>query len=276
MRAAFFVCPATRSSSYEYRLINRRRSAEDGSMSAWLTDIRKTALVAAISALGPLAYPVGALPAILGRGPWFIDLPFALLFVLFIAIYIGFLVVLYRSDVPLRISKQLRYLALAAAAASSAYLLWHPIRGLQLYWAQIQHPNAVSGVRALDLLGAVADTLFLIAIFRHADESSASDTRHSGLLRRMATISVVFWSLGLIGIVAGAIYSMVEYPYFQGLARYYGREEFLPSLTSDLLGRARAFYLVAQLWVPPFIIYRSLRAKREVAEIPPESVSPEY
>jgi hypothetical protein len=257
-------------------------------MGTWLTDIRKTALVALVAAVFGAAYPLGTFirtaRSALANGSWFFfrvrDIPwyffpmFALIFALMIfcvAASFGFPVALYRSKVELRISIRLRHLALLAASVSTLNLLWHLYPWLQFYWTQFPQRGAMASVTVFtfEQLSGVAYILFLIAIFRHPDESSVSDTRDGRLLRRFAKISVVFWSLVLVGVAVGAVSWAFEYPHFQELARQSGRQ--LPSLRSELSDRARYFLDAALLMVPPYIVHRSLRAKREVAEIPTES-----
>lgn len=259
-------------------------------MKPWLTDIRKTALVALVAAVFGAAYPLGiglrSVRSALANGSWFFfrvrDIPwyffplFALplvLLILGVAVSLGFPVALYRSKLDLRISIRLRRLALLAAVASILDWLWHLFPWLQFYWTQFPQHGALASVTVFtfEQLSAVAYILFLIAIFRHPNDSSVPDTRDDRFLRRFAKISAVFWSLVLFGILAAAIYFMIEYPHFRELARLNGREAFLPSLASDLAGRARAFLVFALFWVPPFVIHRSLRAKRGVVELPSES-----
>jgi hypothetical protein len=246
-------------------------------MSAWLTDIRKTALVAAGGAVAASVIParpaIQSIAATSKSAPWFTFPILGLFGLLFVTITLGFPMVLWRSHVPLRISVRLRYVALLAATINTLMILWSVFRWARFYWLRSQWPTPISATEImLDSLGAAAYIFFLVAIFRHKDESPVSDPPVSRLLRGITKISIVVLSLVLIGIVAAAIYWTVEYPYYQGLARLYGREKSLPSLSSDLRGRARAFLLAALLWVPPFIIHRSLRVKRGVADVPAESV----
>jgi hypothetical protein len=125
-------------------------------------------------------------------------------------------------------------------------------------------------VFTFEQLSEVAYILFLVAIFRHRNDSGVLDARDGRNLRRFAKSAVVFWSIVLAGIVVGAVTFEFEYPHFQNLARQSGRA--IPSLQSELAERARYFLQFALLWVPPFIVYRSLRANREVAEITAESI----
>jgi hypothetical protein len=159
-----------------------------------------------------------------------------------------------------------------AAAAGTLDWLWRLLPWIRFYWKEFPQRGALASVTVFtfEQLSAVAYILFLVAIFRHRDESSASNTYDGRLLRRFAKAGVVFWSLVLIGVVVGAVIFAFEYPDFEELARQGERE--IPSLRSELWERANYLLQFALLWVPPFIIHRSLPAKREVAEIPAESI----
>jgi hypothetical protein len=239
-------------------------------MSAWLTDIKKTALVAAIAMVSGSVYPLrGTLQtasASLTRIPWFFFPLLGIATILVAGIPLGFLFVLYRSKVELRISSNLRGLALFAASANALNLLWYLFRWIRSlkFLSQFQQPSAGSVIALmLTLLTEVAYILFLIAIFRHTRNSLHSDTDDDRLLRWVAKISVAFWSLVLVGIVGAAIYWAVEYPYYRGLAHQFGRE--IPSLGSDLVERARIFLQMACLMVPPYIVHRSLRLNHGIS-----------
>ena len=245
-------------------------------MGAWLTDIKKTALVAAVAMVIGSVYPLKATlqaaSASLTRIPWFFFPLLGIATILVGGIPLGFLFVLYRSKVELRISSSLRDLALFAASANALNLLWYLfqwIRSLK-FLSQFQQLSAGSVIALmLTLLAEVAYILFLIAIFRHTRNSLRSHTDEGRLHRRVARISVVFWSLVLVGIVGAAIYWVVEYPYYRGLAHQFGRE--IPSLGSELLERAWIFLQMANLMVPPYIVHKSLRFSRGIVNVPVES-----
>lgn len=244
-------------------------------MKPWLTDIRKTALVAAVGTVVASAIPmrpaIQNLAATLMRVPWIIIPVLAFIGLLFAASTLGFLVALWHSNVQLRISRNLRCLALFAAGANALDWLWRLFRWVQFYWTQSQRPTAISATATvLDSLGVAAYILFLVAMFRHAGDATISGTGNDRLLRQVARISVVYLGLVLAYFAVGVAYLMVQYTYFQELAFRNLRE--FPSLGSLLTEPARAILRFSLLWVPPFIIHRSLRVKREVAEIPPESV----
>ena len=242
-------------------------------MSAWLTDIRKTALVAAIAMVVGSVYALRTTlqtaPASLTRIPWFFFPLVGIVTILVAAIPLSFLVVLYRSNVELRISSNLRCLALFAAAATALDLLRYLLRWIQSlqFLSQFQQPSARSVIAfTLTLLAEIAYILFLVAIFRHTNNPLLSDAHDGRLLRWVAKISVVFWSLVLVGILGAAIYVAVEY---QELSHQFGRE--MPSLGSELLERARIFLQMACLMVPPYIVHRSLRLNYGIVDVPVES-----
>jgi hypothetical protein len=292
MRAAFFVEGRITQGSRAcgvYPLINWWISAESGSMITWLTDIRKTALVALIAAVFGAAYPLGIAirtdrSALANFSRTFFrmrDIPFyffplfalALVLMIFaLAVTFGFPVALYRSKAALLIPIRLRRLALLAAVASTLDWLWHLFPWIRFYWTQFPKRYVLASVSVFtfEQLSEVAYILFLVAIFRHRNDSGVLDARDGRNLRRFAKSAVVFWSIVLAGIVVGAVTFEFEYPHFQNLARQSGRA--IPSLQSELAERARYFLQFALLWVPPFIVYRSLRANREVAEITAESI----
>jgi hypothetical protein len=169
----------------------------------------------------------------------------------------------------LRISSNLRCLALFAAVATALDLLWYLFRWIQSlqFLSQFQQPSAGSVIAlTLTFPTEVAYILFLIAIFRHTRNSPRSDTDDDRLLRWVAKISVVFWSLVLVGILGAAIYVAVEY---QELAHQFGRE--MPSLGSELLERARIFLQMACLMVPPYIVHKSLRLNHGIVDVPVKS-----
>lgn len=256
-------------------------------MSAWLTDIRKTALLAAVTMVLGVAQPIWtssrSARAQFANFSWSSfrpsDIPWIYSFlmltvalsIMVVTIPLGFLLALYRSKVGFSISIRLRCLALLAAVASTVALLWRLFPWIHFYWTQFPQPGVLASltVFTLEELSGLAYILFLVAIFRHRDYSAAPGAKDNRLLRGIAKTMLVLWSLVLVGIVAAAVYLAIEYPHEVFLARLYGRE--LPSLCSELAERARIFLTMVLIWVPPFIIHRSLRGKRELADFPSES-----
>jgi hypothetical protein len=250
-------------------------------MSAWLTDIRKTALVAALASVVGSVLPLRTTlqttlqtaTATLTRIPWFFY-PLLGIGTMFVAaVTLGFLIVLYRSKVELRIPSHLRHLALFAAAATALDLLWYLLRWVQSlqFLSQFQQPSAGSVIAfILTLLAQVAYILFLVAIFRHTNNALRSHTDDDRFLRWVTKISVLFWSLVLVGIVGATIYVVFDYPYYLGLDHQVGSE--IPSLGSEVLGRGRTFLQMACLMVPSYIVHRSLRLNHGSVEVP--AVSP--
>jgi hypothetical protein len=282
MRAAFFVLRVS-------PLINWQRSAENGSMSPWLTDIRKTAFVALIATIFGSAYPLAVTirtdRSALANVPWLFfrvrDIPwyffplFALAVVLMIfalAVAFGFPIALYCSKMNLRISIGLRRLALLAAAASTLDWLPRLFRWIDFYSTQFPRRDIMASIAIFtaEQASVITYILFLVAISRHVDDSASPDSKDGQILRRISKAAVVFWSIVLAGTIVGAVIFAFWYSHFQEPFRQAGRE--FPSLRTELADRARYLLQFAVLWVPPFIVYRSLRVKREIVEIPAEPI----
>jgi hypothetical protein len=225
-------------------------------MASWFTDLRKTALVALVTTILGGAYPawntIRPAMTLLGRFPWYLTLPLAV-FSLFATLPFIFLFALYRSDATFRISKRLRSVALATAVVfgfDEALYISRWIRSFS------HDQNAIDViVSGLGLLSAVAYVLLLTAIFRYRDALNAAG--NARLLLRVSQMTVVVWSLVLLGIVAGGVYLATQYPYFTDVAQQSGRT--LPPLRQEILERLRILLQQAYVLVPPYIIYRSLR-----------------
>jgi hypothetical protein len=253
-------------------------------MKLWLTDLKRTALVAGIAAVLGLAYPVRN--AIRSLGTVFPNLKGYAVPVVVVALIVGLLVIaiplvflfaLYRDDAALRISKRLRHLALLAAVVSgleASLQLFERIRFLHSDWSQIQRLGGATYVlsSSLGLFSQVTYILFLVAIFHHTSDGLETGVRVSRLLGQVAKLAVVVWSLVLLGIIAAGIYWSIEYPYFQNLAQHNGRE--LTPLGKDLLQRMRALLQQACLIVPPLIVWKSQRFQSGIADVRAGSIEP--
>jgi hypothetical protein len=172
----------------------------------------------------------------------------------------------------LRISIGLRRLALLAAAASTLDWLPRLFRWIDFYSTQFPRRDIMASIAIFtaEQASVITYILFLVAISRHVDDSASPDSKDGQILRRISKAAVVFWSIVLAGTIVGAVIFAFWYSHFQEPFRQAGRE--FPSLRTELADRARYLLQFAVLWVPPFIVYRSLRVKREIVEIPAEPI----
>jgi hypothetical protein len=233
-------------------------------MKGWLTDLRKTALVALVAQAPVFAIGLNRpdLWATLAKVHGYLIFVFALIGIVVLALvatFVVFMVALYRSSAPLRISESLRLLALAAAVVNAVPLLTYSYRWIHFFVAPslLQRPASARSLIefVIILISGVAYALFLIAIARHrnASERGASNDR---LLARMALIGTIVWGVILVCILLTEPYLAFQYRSWRELALE--RRVDIPPLSSILWERFRDWLQQAVLFVPFYIVQKSL------------------
>jgi hypothetical protein len=212
-------------------------------------------------------------------GPAWFYVPVAAVILLKLPLLVLF-AILWRSDATLSVSKRLRYWALGAAgvhtlsAAPQAY--WW-FRSLAADWPGLQWSQGGAAFRtiwewaatlnlgrefwnAAAIFANVAFVLFLIAVFRHRDETSQAGARQSRLLRETAALATGAAGLSVLWLLAAEPFAAIA-------AHNQWRSPWLgPQMLRLYLGNAWQLVQVACSVVAPLAIYRMQ---------PPASTEPE-
>jgi hypothetical protein len=237
-------------------------------MKAWLTDLRKTALVAAIGMAAS-----AAVVAVNRRDVWTAfettNIPghWAIAFVLIgvaalavFAIPLTFMITLYRSGGLLRIGNGLRFLALAAAVVNVAPTVSYFVGWVRWFSAPtlFQSPTSSRSViqGAIILISGITYILFLVALSRHRADANETSAPSDRILGHLAKIGIVVLGVILVGIVAAGIYTATQWSYFRDLALQQRRP--LESVSSMLLERFQIWLQQAAIFVPFYIVRKSL------------------
>ncbi len=243
-------------------------------MRAWLTDLRKTALLAAIGFVAGIAPVIN--PAYWSRQlaywksllqhPGYANYAFAAMILVglgYLALFLGFLIALGGGGVVPRIPARLRHLTWAVATVSAA--LW------VVPWSgSILNPARLVGLKSLEvvirlvvgLAGDITWVLFLVALARYRSDGERSESP-GGPLRVFARVGTITGGIILAGIVLGAVAFAFQYPSFKALAFENLRD--IEPLGSVLLERLRFLLLFATQFAPFFVIDRSIAARRRLA-----------
>ena len=239
-----------------------------------LTDIKKTALVAAATlALVRLHWVVDQIQillvvqdfrsaAISFAGNCLFLLPFPIL-----------LLLLYRNDTPLSLSRSLRYLALTTAFVEAIFLalprlgllftefrLAPDLRSFRAQtlaaqlWGWLQTPWVESLTwDALTLISQMAFILFLVALFRHGQASPLADEPPQTAIRKAALIASLAGTLAVALNIAELIYAAAK------LGTYAGQSTWAPEPSGPFIVRSALLPIPGLCWtVAAWIIYKGL------------------
>ena len=255
-------------------------------MTAWCTDLRKTALIVFVASLLSLLIPMWNMTQQMSdlesRNPdsrwWMISATVVLC--LYTATLPAFYFVLSRNDGALRFPKRLRLLALVAALTTGVIVVaglldW--IRSLGSYLASpmfdwsvgarniltlVRDPRTIGQLSTLlGELANIALVLILVAVFRWGGEPRETDVPVSKLLRVMTKVAVISWGL----VVAFCVIRLISMPFlfiqFRDAALKIGRK---PPLLGNLMAEAtRTLLSQACLLAVPYIVYRSQQDRVE-------------
>jgi hypothetical protein len=170
---------------------------------------------------------------------------------------------LYRNEIPLRIPRQFRPLALGAAIASAIIA----VQGL-IGWKIFFRRTSVfeeSGVpwsvgqasSAVGLFSILASIVLLIAFYRQADDEPEAPVLMSKLLIVVTRVTVLAWGL----VVAFNLVRLLTTPYLYAQMRDYALQlrRTPPSFVYLITTIARQVLAQACLFVAPYIIWRCSR-----------------
>ncbi len=252
----------------------------------WLTDIRKAALIASVTAtlsvLMPAWYAVRTVLLIESNHSWTILL--IPLIWCFTAILPVFYLALYRNEDLPEFPKSLRVLSLAAAIVLGVETVaglprW--IGSLGSYWTAIRmldwRPGAVTILDAvrepgtsvqlgalLNMLSTLAYIGLLIAFSREERTASSEDIPVSRLLAVTTKIAVIGWGLFVAGSLVRLMFMPYVYHEIRDLAIQIGRTP--PGAGNLIMDAVRTLLVQACLFTAPYVVYRSLLRRPAPAE----------
>jgi len=250
-------------------------------MTTWLTDIRKTALIAGITCVLSLAVPVYEGPPKLAAldaktVAWWVFPSTALGLIVTLIIPV-FDFVLYLDKGALAPSRRLRALSLAGAFALGVVMVMTIPEWVRLFGTGTDASVLTSGrgpwtlAQLSTLLSALSNggaILLLIALANFPEEESNASVPVSKLLRVVATMAAITWGLCTSLGVLRLLLTPYTYVQMRALAIQLGRTPVgLPYLISDA---ARGLLGLFGLFVAPFVVWRSISAARPPATNDPQ------
>lgn len=240
-------------------------------MRFWLTDLRKTALLHAIGSAAAIAYVAYSQRYIfvqsMTRLPWYLGAT-GIVGMAVLVLPLAFLIVLYRTNVILNISKRLRLVGLAAAGVVGIQFLRSFVifvNSARLYIGPLSFQQSPLGPFLLywsyNLIPAMLEFLFLVALARFRYTGGGSDRAEVRVLSRLAMAGAIVWSLILAGMVVSAIYLTSQYSSWREMAHQSGRG--IESLPSLFMGYVGPFLQMAALLVPFYVVWKSLVIRQD-------------
>lgn len=175
---------------------------------------------------------------------WFV-IPLTLLITLVTAIMPVFYFALYRNEGTVQVSRPLRKLALAAAAA---YVIVMVLRVQAL-------PNRLSWFGVFGLLGNLAYILLLVSMSREASEDPIEQVPVSDLLAAVTKVAVVAWGIWVAFQLVRLAIVIFTYSSFENYANRIGRTP--PTLRDMMLEVILTFFSQGSLLAAPYIVWRS-------------------
>jgi hypothetical protein len=217
---------------------------------AWLTEVRKAALVACVATVLGVLIPTWSAArsifAIESVRPW--SVPVIVFMCCVTAIMPTFYFALYRNEGTLHFSKRLRSLSLMAAIA---YGLLEAVQMAK--WSGTSTTSLIAD--SLAVLSDLATIWLLIVFFRHASDESLGDVPVSRQLNLLTKIAVITWGLVVAGCVVRLPVMPFVYIQLRDAAINIGRKP--PQLEAMISEAVRTLLVQACLFVAPYVVYRS-------------------
>jgi len=250
---------------------------------AWLTDLRKLALLNCILSILSMLVPAGRLVATVNtittdhpdRWDWVI--PALVAFALVTGLFLTFFWALYRDRTTIVLPAHLRLIALGAAIVLlvigfRTFGAW--AFGIRDDWSFVTQREWRTGARSLRgwlenpvtvrefasstaIASTISYVFFLIALFRRTDGSGRSDVPVSKLLAGATKGSVVVAGLILAFLLIRVLITPYLYSQIREMAAGVGRKP--PPFLYFIRDTIRDFLLGACYFTAPFLVYMSIR-----------------